>query len=303
MQFVFVELLFQIHQFIINKEPSGFFILFLNVIINLVMCMIPYITIFGKQITLYIIMSLIGIFVVGILACYLVKKKDKDENDMLVLLLVAAIGLLVGGHLLYALTKIDVIIRLVENFDKLKSFKEFINILVYIFGGSVFYGGLIGGLIAGYIYVKKKKLDKKLLFDIGAVIIPLFHMFGRVGCFLSGCCYGIESDFGFTYTKSLIEQANGVNRFPIQLVEASYNLILFILLFFFYKKEKFKGKLIYLYLILYPIGRFIFEFFRGDEYRGFIFGLSTSQFISILLFCFSVTMLLISKLKIKKASR
>jgi len=262
--------------------------------------MIPYITIFGKQITLYIIMSLIGAFVVGIFSCYLVKKKKKDENDMLVILLVAAIGLLVGGHLLYALTNIDVIIRLITNFDKLKSFKEFIDIIVYIFGGSVFYGGLIGGLIAGYIYIKKKKLDKELFFDIGAVMIPLFHIFGRIGCFLSGCCYGVESKFGFTYTKSLIEQANGVNRFPIQLVEASYNLILFILLFIFYKKEKFKGSLIYLYLILYPIGRFIFEFFRGDEYRGFIFGLSTSQFISILLLVFSMGMLILQKIKSKK---
>ena len=45
-----------------------------------------------------------------------------------------------------------------------------------------------------------------------------------------------------------------------------------------------KSKLLGLYLVIYPIGRFIFEFFRGDEYRGFIFGLSTSQFISIILF-------------------
>ena len=259
--------------------------------------MFPYIIIFGKQITLYFIMSLIGIFVAGLFAIKLVKKNKRDTNEFLEVALVASIGLFFGAHILYGITNIDALIKLITRFNRLTSVKEFIDIFIFIFGGSVFYGGLIGALVVGYLYIKKKKLDSKFYFDIAAVIIPLFHFFARIGCFLSGCCYGVESHIGFTYHYSLVEQANGVNRFPIQLVESGYNLMLFIFLYVLYKKDKFRGKLIYLYLILYPIGRFIVEFFRGDDYRGFIFGISTSQFISIILLLFSVANLIIKRKK------
>ena len=259
--------------------------------------MFPYITIFGKQITLYFIMSLIGIFTSGLFAIKLIKKKNEDVNEFLIVMLISAIGLFLGGHILYGITNINYLFKLIVNFGKLTSFKEFIDIFMYIFGGSVFYGGLIGMLITEYICVKKRKRDYKLYFDITAISIPLFHMFARIGCFLSGCCFGIESKIGFTFKHSMVELANGVNRFPIQLVESFYNFILFIILFIMYKKNKFKGKLINIYLILYPIGRFIFELFRGDEYRGFIFGISTSQFISIILILFSITVLLFNQKK------
>ena len=234
--------------------------------------MIPNINLFGKIITPYMVMALIGTFITSMFACHLTKKKNKDINDTIVLLLFSALGILIGGHLLYGITNLG-----------------------NIFGGSVFYGGLIGGLIFGVIYIKKQKLDKIIYYDIGAVIIPLFHSIARIGCFLSGCCYGIESKYGFTYRYSLIESANNVNRFPIQLVESGYNLILFIILYRLYKNGMLKGKLIYLYLIFYSFARFIIEFFRGDEYRGFLLGFSTSQIISIILFVFSIIMLIIKK--------
>ena len=58
-----------------------------------------------------------------------------------------------------------------------------------------------------------------------------------------------------------------------------------------------RDKLIYVYMIIYPVVRFTLEFFRGDEYRGFLFGLSTSQWISIILFVFSIVMLIIKRNK------
>ena len=139
------------------------------------------------------------------------------------------------------------------------------------------------GTVKITIYIKKKKLQYNIFADIATIIIPLFHFFGRIGCFLVGCCFGVESHIGFTFENSPLEVANHVHRFPIQLVEATYNLCLFIILYNLLKRSKLKGKLLGLYLILYPVGRFIFEFFRGDEYRGFLFGLSTSQIISIIL--------------------
>lgn len=254
--------------------------------------MFPSITVFNKTISLYNIMTIIGIVFCLLYVIMLCKKKKINDNQIIKIFLIGFIGVFIGGHLLYALTRFDLIKMFISKIDRVDSFSLFINCMFEIFGGSVFYGGLIGGLIASYIYIKKQKLNIDVVSDLCAPIIPLFHMFGRVGCFLTGCCYGIESKIGFTYKNSMMELANGVNRFPIQLVEATYNLMLFIVLTIFYKKGKFKGKLIYIYLILYPIGRFILEFFRGDSYRGFIFGVSTSQFISILLLAFSIIMLM-----------
>lgn len=262
--------------------------------------MYPYIEIFDKKISCYGIMSTIGIFAAAVLACYLIKKEEKDYYNMIVVLLISSVGLLLFSHLLYGLTNIDILVRVVRHFDKVKGFSDFVSIFSYIFGGSVFYGGLIGFLLTAYICVKKKKLNKKKYFDIFAVIIPLFHFFGRIGCFLVGCCYGIESKIGFTYHRSLVESANHVHRFPIQLVEAGFNLILFFVLYKFYKKEKYKGKLIYIYLMSYAVARFIFEFFRGDDYRGFLFGLSTSQIISILIVITVVLIYIFKGIKRKK---
>jgi len=259
--------------------------------------MFPYINIFGKQISLYLIMSMIGMFVAGPFAIKEAKKKGKDANEILVILLVSAIGLFLGGHILYGITNIKTLYALIIHFNRITSIKQFIDLFIYIFGGQVFYGGLIGGLITAYLYMKKKKYNMKLYFDIGAFTTPLFHFFARIGCFLSGCCYGLESHIGFMYKHAIVDEANGVNRFPIQLVESFYNLLLFIFIYLLYKKNKLKGNLIYLYLSLYAIARFIIEFFRGDSYRGFLFGISTSQIISILIIIFVIANIIIKRFK------
>lgn len=257
--------------------------------------MFPYFIVFGKEISTYIIASLVGVFASGIFAYQSAKKRSIDEIEMIIMLLTAAAGGILGSHLLYGLVNYGYIVILFNNLDKITSFSMLLNCLKEIFGGAVFYGGLIGGIIAGYVYAKKKKLEIHKYADISAVSIPLIHSFGRIGCFLGGCCYGKECSIGFIYTDSLIISANGVRRFPIQLLESSLNLILFFLLVFFLRKGLFSGKLIYVYLCTYPVIRFTLEFWRGDVIRGFIFGISTSQFISILLFVFAVFNLLYKK--------
>ncbi len=260
--------------------------------------MYPTLDIFGKTIGTYTLLALIGGLLAGFFAMRTAKKRGYDDNDMLVTLLIGAVGAMLGGHILYGITNTQYIYLLFN----VSSFGEFIDNAVLIFGGSVFYGGLIGGFIAGFIYMKKKKLDIGGFTDIIAPAIPLFHCFGRIGCFLGGCCYGIESDFGFTFHNALIEQANGVNRFPVQLFEAGFNLVFFLVLWLLLSKNRLKTHLLSVYLIAYPIGRFGFEFLRGDEYRGFLFGLSTSQFISILLIAGTVGYEIYRKLKSGKVS-
>lgn len=246
--------------------------------------MFPTFELLGKTIGMYSVMAVVGLLAAGIFACQTAKKRGHDNNTMIEFLLVIGIGVLLGGHILYGLTNIQVLIKLVQNLDVIQSVGDFFIAMQYIFGGAVFYGGLFGGMLAGFIYAKRKKLPLPAYSDILAPAVPLFHLFGRIGCFLGGCCYGMESAFGFTYTHALLPQANGVSRFPVQLAEALINLLLFLLLWGLLRKNMGKGKLFNLYLILYSAARFILEFFRGDELRGFIFGLSVSQFISVFLF-------------------
>jgi phosphatidylglycerol:prolipoprotein diacylglycerol transferase len=227
-------------------------------------------------------MILCGIFSSGIYACLMAKKSNYDYTDIIIFLLIISIGVVIGSHLVYMIVNYKNIIYILENIKKINTIKKLFNVLNYILGGSVFYGGLIGGIIVGYIVVKNnnKYID---YFDILVTSIPLFHSFGRIGCFLGGCCYGIESTRGFIYTKNPIIEANGVRRFPVQIFESLFNIAIFLLLNYLLRHNKFKNKFLYIYLALYSVGRFFIEFLRGDTYRGIWFSLSTSQIISILI--------------------
>jgi phosphatidylglycerol:prolipoprotein diacylglycerol transferase len=244
--------------------------------------MFPYFKIFGRIIGLYSILSLCGIFSSGVYACIMTNKRKYDYSEIIIFGLFLYLGALIGGQLLYSFVNYKNIINVFINIDKIDSIKTFLNAFNYIFGGLVYYGSLIGAIIVGSILIKKDSKYKKYI-DIVAVNIPLFHFFGRIGCFLGGCCYGIPSKIGFIYTNNPIIKANGIKRFPVQLLEAFFNIALFFLLNYFYKNKKYENKLLYIYLIIYPIGRFFIEFLRGDEYRGIWSIFSTSQIISCLI--------------------
>lgn len=244
--------------------------------------MYPYFTIFGKTIGLYPLISVIGVLLALFFAYRTAEKNKLDEIKMLFLMLIAYGGGVIGAHILYGLVGFDQIIWFVRNINSIDSFGTFINRIVAIFGGGVFYGGLLGGMAAGAIYFKKASLNAEYA-DIAITSVPLFHVFGRIGCFMGGCCYGIESSFGFTYTRALVPEANGVSRFPVQLLESLLCLLLFLAMYFLIKRRLLCGKLVPFYFISYGIIRFSLEFLRGDEIRGRWLIFSTSQWISIVL--------------------
>ena len=256
--------------------------------------MFPIVEIFGREIGTYAISSLIGLVLCGFLTHSLCKKyklgknKGLDIFDIVFIMIAISVGMFIGGHILYGITHIREIAVLFSFFKRL-TFMEFMTQLGIYIGGMVYYGGFIGGCIAIMIYTKySKSIDKNDALDLFALNAPLFHVFGRIGCFLGGCCYGIESDFGFiVHGNQLYPQINDVRRFPVQLMEAFCNLLIFLLILYMFRKGISKHKLIYVYMIIYPIARFILEFFRGDTIRGFLFGLSTSQWVSIILLVFS----------------
>ena len=164
--------------------------------------------------------------------------------------------------------------------------------------GVVVYGCIIGGVLAALLYCRFKKLNFWDYFDIVLPSVAVAQGFGRIGCFLAGCCYGRETNsfFGIAFTHSDYAP-NGVKLLPTQLFSAAGMFLIAGFLFWYAKKERKKGQVGALYLILYSIGRFIIEFFR-DDYRGAVGFLSTSQFIS--LFILATGVLLFRKRSVEK---
>ena len=162
--------------------------------------------------------------------------------------------------------------------------------------GIVFYGGLIGFLVSFLLICKKwnKEIEYRVV-DIAVVCIPLFHFWGRLGCFFSGCCYGIEtqSAFSILYTTTINGYINTASRIPVQLIEAILNLAIFAGLLKLLSMAKLNGQLMKIYLAIYAIMRIILEFFRGDLIRGVWHGVSFSQAVSIviLMVCLVSTLL------------
>ena len=144
------------------------------------------------------------------------------------------------------------------------NWREFLQNPRQIIGsdGFVVYGGIIGGILVGWLYCRIKKLKFLEYFDLMMPSIALAQGFGRIGCFLAGCCYGKETSgpLAVTFTNSDFAP-NNVALIPTQIYSGFLDFAHF--------------------LIFYSIGRFVIEFFRGDIERGSVGVLSTSQFISI----------------------
>ena len=150
--------------------------------------------------------------------------------------------------------------------------------------GFVVYGGIIGGIFGGWLYCFHKKTPYLPYLDIVMPAVALAQGFGRIGCFLAGCCYGIacESPVSVVFTHSDYAP-NNVALLPTQLFSSGLDFLHFILLYQLSKKIKQPGRITAIYLVCYSIGRFLIEFLRGDLIRGHVGALSTSQFIGIFL--------------------
>lgn len=147
--------------------------------------------------------------------------------------------------------------------------------------GFVVFGGIIGAIVTLYVYCKVKKLDLLTYLDLMVPSVAFAQALGRIGCFLAGCCYGQPTDLiiGVTFKDSPFAP-NGIRLLPTQLFMSLGDFVLMAILLFYCRKERMRGRASALYLMLYSVGRFVLEFFRGDE-RGAVGVFSTSQFIGI----------------------
>jgi len=159
--------------------------------------------------------------------------------------------------------------------------------------GFVFYGSLVVSVSAILVFFKIKKLPILKMLDIIAVTTALVHIFGRMGCFMAGCCYGTptNSDFGVVFRDpQSMARPLETHLHPTQLYSVLLLMIILVTLFILRNKQRFDGQLFLSYLMIYSVGRSIIEIYRGDLSRGFIIDnwLSHSQFISLIILIFSV---------------
>ena len=222
--------------------------------------MLPYFSL--GPLTVFTYPLIIGFLWAGsyFLSQELLRSKKEIVNKFNIYFLSVFCSAWVGAKILFlAPLDQDLIIRAVNSSN------------FWLGGGFVFYGGLIFGLCSTFIFSKltKQPISK---FSFSIPVLAFAHAFGRIGCFLAGCCYGSKTDFLISLSM------HGHTRHPVQLYEAIGLFILALILIKLYLKNK---PILGLYFVSYSVLRFSLEFLRGDEIRGLFFGLSTSQIISL----------------------
>lgn len=223
----------------------------------------------------YFLCAFAGFVVATSVYIVLMYSKRYDISQSMKILMISLFGLVLGAKIFGFLTGIY---RNIGTGEK-------VTLETMLDTGIVFYGGLLGLLIVYMLCLKSKRycLDKYAV-DILAVCIPLFHSIARIGCFLSGCCFGkiYEGVLSINYITIINGNIDENMRFPIQLIEALFEFLLFLYLLNSLNSDRWKKKkLLVRYLIFYSIFRFMFEYLRGDIRRGLIYGISFSQCISV----------------------
>jgi len=160
-------------------------------------------------------------------------------------------------------------------------------------GGLVFYGGIIGAVLATLYFVRKYDLNFWSLTDFMIPAVPLGHVFGRMGCLFAGCCYGKPAEnlpWAITFANPTSLAPKHVPLHPTQIYSSLTAIIIFLALVVILRRKRFDGQVILSYFLIYPIARSLLELFRGDYERKFLplpgapELISTGQATSILLF-------------------
>ncbi len=223
-----------------------------------------------------------------------------DKNRVYDLGLWVLVASLIGSKLLMIVTDWD---------EYEGNWRAFLS-LDFLRSGGVFYGGFIGAVIASVIMMRIYKLPWWRTADAFAPGIAIGQAIGRLGCFSAGCCWGKPTTAfcGVHFTDKGHETTNvptivghlpaaiqqqwadklggltaPIHLHPVQLYEVGASLVIFVILLVMARKRKFHGQIVLAYALLYAVARFIIEIWRDDP-RGSLLGLSTSQFIALLIF-------------------
>ncbi len=151
-------------------------------------------------------------------------------------------------------------------------------------GGLIFYGGAISAFLGLGLTVRKKKWPFWKTLDFLVPYGALTHAFGRIGCFLNGCCFGKACEW--PWAVRFPELTHAVH--PTQLYEALYDLVLFAFLIQRRKRIRFEGEISLLYFLLYGMGRYMIEFVREPSWKWL--GLTSNQWLSIAIIVIAFTL-------------
>ena len=235
-------------------------------------------------------------FIVGLfLAIKKAEKKGIDSNIIVNLAFIVMISAIIGSRLFYVLFHLE----------------EFKGRWVYTFlpiqpdgsiglGGLIFLGGFLGALLSGGIYLYKKKISFLKVVDSVAPSLAIGLFFGRIGCFLNGCCFGKACDLPWAVTfpphSPAGYQMGNIAIHPTQLYSSAYGLLIFIILMLLDKKVHYDGFLFGVFLVLYGVSRFTVDFYRFYETQMFLIdGIEFNQLVSLLLVIGGIVLLLVLK--------
>ncbi len=238
------------------------------------------IEIFSLEIRWYSLAYIVGI----LLGWYLAKKiiiKNNIKNKFDDYITYVIIGLILGGRLGYVLF---------YNLDYYQN--NFFDILKVWQGGMSFHGAVIGIIITSILFSKKNNDNVFEYLDIVALLSPIGIFFGRIANFINSELYGHETSVPWAVQFT---QVDNLYRHPSQLYEAILEgIFLFLIMIFFWNKNKFKtpGKLSALFLIFYSSFRFIIEYFRApdDQIGLLILGLTMGQLMSFIFFMIGLSL-------------
>jgi phosphatidylglycerol:prolipoprotein diacylglycerol transferase len=215
--------------------------------------------------------------VVGMLLVrWLARREGRDPAQTMDAIFWSIMAGLVGGRVLEAII----------NWERYFGTPGGLRLLVYSTG--VFVGGLIAAIGFGIYWFRRIKLPVLQGLDILALVGALAEALGRWGCFFSGCCWGTPTDLPWAVTfpelaRKLHAGLPAVPLHPTQIYFSLNGWVILGLLFLLYRRKRFHGQVITVFVFLYAVTRFFLEFVRGDAERGTVFGglLTTSQFIGL----------------------
>ncbi len=247
-----------------------------------------------NNITPYGVMIVVGILFSGAYGYFMIRKYNIDDTYYWILWAYSIGFGFLGAKLLYLLVDGNI------DWSRISEREYAFNV---IRGGFVFYGGVLGGILGFAFAWLIHRCDVKAYISVCIGCLPITHAFGRIGCYLAGCCYGIPYDgpFAVVYESDMgIGTPEGIGLFPVQLLEAVLNLfiaiIITILIFHFGRSLVSVAA----YGLMYGIVRFILEYLRYDSERGSFLFFSTSQWISIVAVAASAIMLFVCLAKGRK---
>ena len=231
---------------------------------------------FDTKVPLYVYCIEIALIANIVVAIVLSKKYKYKTKEIISLVLIENFGIILGAKVYW----------FVENLQRANYKFSFFS------SGMSSYGGLIGALLSLFVFKLVFKKNLKDLFYIFIPSVPIMYSISKIGCFLVGCCYGIEyNGIGKVIYNYSTYHKNPTYLFPVQLAESIVFLGIFIYNMVMHKKNKYDMKVIGINFILCGSAKFMLEFLRASHV-GVI--LSPTQFVSIL-FAFSGFIIYVKK--------